>query len=217
MYALIALDPSYGVQVDYDSSFRDVCIDLATKMIRKGDFRALDVARYRQPDLSLELPSWVPSLHASWEAGPLTAEPMPAIVTADATLVLETHWLGDIVDINIIPHRNQTGVIFSHEHSFTVHPHGLSVGSLGSIPHPHELRLIGTPSERWPPLVNGDRLFVASRRQARDGLLWLRPVDSDASTYRLVWTTSFYGVRVDKQMIRDFGILESSKRTITIV
>ncbi|KAI5364616.1 Putative heterokaryon incompatibility [Septoria linicola] len=71
LYALIALDPSCGVQVDYDSSFRDVCIDLATKMVQKGDFRVLDVARYTQldsSDLSLELPSWVPSLHASWGA-----------------------------------------------------------------------------------------------------------------------------------------------------
>ncbi|KAM3422453.1 hypothetical protein BST61_g2801 [Cercospora zeina] len=122
LYALVALDPGYGVQVDYTLSMRDVSIEFSKLMVRRGEYRRLlGVTKHYKPKRGPDrhLPSWAVDLRhecefSSWWTNDTAG---PAKVDASTQLSLELILIGPILR----KEATETGTYFF------VEPHGVLV------------------------------------------------------------------------------------------
>ncbi|GIZ47976.1 hypothetical protein CKM354_001105100 [Cercospora kikuchii] len=225
LYSLVTLDPSYGVQVDYTLSMREVCIEFSRLMVRKGEFRRLlgacDSQRENFPTVqpALDLPSWVLDLRLycdfTHRYGNTAAH---EVVCTSSQLSLELHLVGSAVGFEKLPGKWPRA---GPRSCLAFKPHGLDFTSMwrGRWGRPPTLLVNFEFNDHSAEIA--DTLYCDDAKLPWKELLLLRPVNTELSMYRLIKFEALSGVySADGKEIVDWSAYtprKDSLKTLHIV
>ncbi|GIZ38785.1 hypothetical protein CKM354_000218600 [Cercospora kikuchii] len=219
VFSLMALDPSHNLQADYSLSFAQLCLSFAKNSLSRGDFRILNYACL--PDdcdegqSALNLPSWVPDLRTIPGAGSTLAVMRANTILAaskiqsNAGLLLESFWLGNVVDVAHISDRD------------SYHTSAISLSrSIDTNTSPAPSLEIGPP--RFEQIRNmmicpGDVICVLDEYFWNRSILGLRPTGTKLHQYTLILAVEIVDIRGSDFDHVHFHSLPESKRAITII
>ncbi|OQN99855.1 hypothetical protein B0A48_14625 [Cryoendolithus antarcticus] len=215
LYSLVALALNINLEVNYNLSFSEVCLDFAKKLVKTGDFRMLIAAGHPRLEPLISCPSWVPDVREPLlKNGGFQWEPyrMRATVTDDDVLVLETHRLGKIVDAHIVDGDKQ--IIAIEPDALELTNRSNRLGRLNI-----EFGVIALPGV-WSEASEEDALFCLCEGEATrwyGSVLWLRPVSLELSTYRLMAATDICDFYEEVLQRKDHAVRQGSAVAIRLV
>lgn len=227
LYSLVALDPGYGVQVDYAMPLREVCIEFSKLMVRRGDCSRLlrALIRNESPEgvaTSLDLPSWAIDLRAATvllsKQG--YAQTWNAVVDANLQLSLELYPIGFLADMEQDPCNTKKRYLIMEPHGVRLYPAKVTSRKRSNSARPtFFLRSHGESSCK-----KGDILYAYYYGSRLYLFLWLRPVNNEPPLqHRIIDVFHFYqlqsSIEGDVRDLdpADYELPEDSWKTVHIV
>lgn len=208
IYSFISIEPRYSISADYASSVEDVYIAFARKVLARREFWILLLAAHTQDES--RLPSWVPDLRKTSPKDLASEtgwhEDTGHVIVEDKKLLLTAYFIGFVASVS-----------FAEVDLMVILPDGLEnlSSQYSLLLDGLHVETKGCPDKDVEP---GDSLFAVTHEVWHKAVLWLRPLDNTASTFRLIGACSVsLPIFPYLHELRHFRPKASSKQTIIII